>query len=79
MAEWLERKGTTIRQTCKYKIWFRSARQIIIADSEDNLHRGVFITQNITKRFGMEIPTEKSETVDIMHWLSKIFYMESIF
>jgi len=50
MSEWLERKGTTIGQTYKYKIWFRSAKQIIIADSGDNLRGGVFILQNITKK-----------------------------
>jgi len=51
MSEWLERKGTTIRRTCKYKIWDRFAKQIIKADSDDNLHGGVFILLNITKKF----------------------------
>jgi hypothetical protein len=35
--------------------------QVIIAVSEDNLWRGVFILQNIVKDFGMEISPEKSE------------------
>jgi hypothetical protein len=37
--------------------------QVIIADSEDSLQRGVFTLQNIAKDFGMEISREKSETM----------------
>jgi len=37
--------------------------QVIIADSEDKLRRGVFTLRNIAKNFGMEISTEKSETI----------------
>jgi type IV secretory pathway VirB4 component len=37
--------------------------QVIIANSEDNLQRGVFTLQNIVKDFGMEILPEKSETM----------------
>jgi hypothetical protein len=44
-------------------------KKFIIADTEDNLHRGVCILQNIIKSFKMEIAPEKTETVDIMHWL----------
>ena len=34
--------------------------QVIIADSEDNLQKGVLTSQNIAKNFGMEMPPEKS-------------------
>jgi hypothetical protein len=38
--------------------------QVTIADSEDKLQRGIFTLQNITKNFGMEITTEKTETME---------------
>jgi hypothetical protein len=37
--------------------------QAVIADSEDNLQRGVFTLQNIAKNFGMVITSEKLETM----------------
>jgi len=37
--------------------------EVIIADSEYNLQRGVFTSQNIATIFGMEISPEKSEMV----------------
>jgi hypothetical protein len=39
--------------------------QVIIADSEDNLQRGVFMWQNIAKYFGMETSPEKIWDVSI--------------
>jgi len=35
--------------------------QVIIADSEDNLQRGILTLQNVAKNFGMEMPPGKSE------------------
>ena len=40
--------------------------QVIIADSEDKLRRGIFTLQNIAKNFGMEMSTEKSETMEFV-------------
>jgi len=36
---------------------------VIIADSENNLQRGVFILQTTAKNCGMEISPEKLETM----------------
>jgi hypothetical protein len=40
--------------------------QVVRADSEDNLRRGVFTLQNTAKQFGMEISPEKSDTMAVL-------------
>jgi hypothetical protein len=37
--------------------------QVLIADSGDNLQKGIFTLQNVAERFRMEISPEKSELV----------------
>jgi hypothetical protein len=56
-------KGITVSTIAKIKTLLFAGNQVIIADSEDNLWRGVFTLQNVAKYFGMEISPEKSETV----------------
>ena len=40
--------------------------RVIVADSEDNLQRGVFTLQNMAKIYEVEISTEKSETMSFL-------------
>jgi hypothetical protein len=40
--------------------------QVIIEDSKDKLQRGIFTLQNMATNFGMEISTEKSETMEFL-------------
>jgi len=56
-------KGITLPVSTKNKTQPFADDQVIIADSEDNLQRGIFTLRNIAKNFGMQIWTEKSETL----------------
>jgi hypothetical protein len=56
-------KGIAFSTTTKINTLLFADDQVIIADLEDNLQRGVFTVQNIAKKLGMEISPEKSETM----------------
>ena len=56
-------KGITISTSTKINTLLFADSQVIIANSEDNLQRGVFTLQNIAKNFEMEISPKKSETM----------------
>jgi len=53
-----EQKGIQKPTLC-----FFADDQVIIADSEDNLQRGLFTIQNIAKMFGAAIASDKSEAI----------------
>jgi len=48
-------KGITLPVSTKNKTQPFADDQVIIADSEDNLQRGIFTLRNIAKNFGMQI------------------------
>jgi hypothetical protein len=48
-------KGVASSTSTKINIILFADDKVIIADSEDNLQRGVVPLQNVTKNFGMEI------------------------
>ena len=51
-AKWnqTDTKGTTLSTSTKINTLHFAEDQVIIADSEDNLQRGVFMLQNIAKK-----------------------------
>jgi len=59
-------KDITFSPSKEINLCFFADGQVIIADSEDKLQRGIFTLQNIVKIFGMEISTEKSETMEFL-------------
>ena len=62
----ISREGITLSTSIKINTLFFVDDQIIIADTEDNLQRGVFSLQNTTENFGMEMSSEKSETMALL-------------
>jgi hypothetical protein len=60
------REDITLSTSVKIKTLLFADDQIIIADTEDNLWRGVFSLQNTTKNFCMEMSSEKSETMALL-------------
>jgi hypothetical protein len=56
-------KRVTLSNTTKVNTLLFLDDPVVIADSEENLQIGVFTLQNIAKDFGMEILSEKPETL----------------
>jgi hypothetical protein len=56
-------EGITLPTTTKINTVLLAHDEVITADSEDNLQSGVFSLQNTANNFGMEISSEKSETM----------------
>jgi hypothetical protein len=67
-AKWnqTDTKATSLSTGIKINTLHFSEDQVIIADSDDDLRRGVFTLQNIAKNFGMEISPEKSKTTKFL-------------
>jgi hypothetical protein len=60
-VKWIYAKGITLSVSTKIKTTFFADDQIIIADSQDNLQRGLCTLKNIVKDFGMDTSPGKSE------------------
>jgi hypothetical protein len=58
--------GITLSTTTKINTVLFADIQVIIADSVDNLQRGIITLQNKAKTFGMEISPEKTKTVTFL-------------
>jgi hypothetical protein len=54
IVKWINVKGITLSVSTKINTTFFADDQIIIADSQDNLQRGLFTLKNIAKDFGMD-------------------------
>jgi len=60
------KNGTTLSTSRKINNLLFADDQVILADSEDNLQRGVFTLQNKVKKNGMEISPEKFQMMSFL-------------
>ena len=63
IVKWINAKGITLSVNTKINTTFFADDQIIIADSQDSLQRGLFTSKNIAKDFGIDASPGESETM----------------